>query len=299
MGMDVCRYIEVYTPDYDGYIYNKDDIKHLGYFMVGDVFLVYNTEGPHYYRISDIVNSKFVYEPIKEPTDMNEALKFTADLDIVWRVENYDELPVENIVLKEGMLYKYYNNGVSYLKYTNGQWVNVDECPHSWKQIKWNADNYISSGDTYFVSEYIHDGWSTKGTLSGRGLPKDITNDVKSSIYDTSFSHTYARLSEIEQCVIEAQEKFKNEIRNALADNKLDNIADKLTEVLGLLKNETVVSNESEDEDYDEFEDTFDECLGLVNSCNWEYDVVKFVIEDIHGEYVPDENVRVIYTFNN
>ena len=69
MGMDVCRYIEVYTNDYDGYIYLKKDIDKIGKLLVGDVVMVYNSYGPnhdHYFEVSNVsIDGYIEYKPIR------------------------------------------------------------------------------------------------------------------------------------------------------------------------------------------------------------------------------------------
>ena len=61
MGMDVCRYIEVYTPDCTGYVNDKKYLNYIGKFKVGDVIMVYNGDD-HYWRITNILTYNFKWD---------------------------------------------------------------------------------------------------------------------------------------------------------------------------------------------------------------------------------------------
>lgn len=305
MGMCVCRYIEVYTNDYDGYIYEKKDIDKIGKLAIGDVVMVYNSYGPdneNYFEVSDVsVDGYIEYKAIKFPEDIQEGMKAISELNVVYRCENYEDLPKKQLSRAEGVIYKYYDNGAHFIQMQNGEWVELDTCPASWKQVKWkDKHNYISSFCNTFIREFIMDSWEGEGKYSRRGLPDDITESVKSEIYSTDFNYTYCSLEEIEQAQDLIEQKVKSRLLEKIANNQFKTIDNKLDIVLALIKKETVTSTSENDED--DYEDSFDELyedsvIAISQSAS-EYAMINTMVDEFFDSVSP-KKVRVIYTFSN
>lgn len=303
MGMDVCRYIEVYSQDYTGYIYDKRDIEKLGKLCVGDIVMVYNAHnGYNYFRVAEnSIAECIIYLPVKLPEDISERLKTLSELNIAYRCDFYNKLPKQQIDISEGVIYKYYDSGEHYIQMCNGKWVEIENCPSSWKQIKWkDKHNYISSCCNTFIREFIMDSWEGEGKYSKRGLPNDITESVKNEIYDTDFNHTYCSLEEIEQAQDIIELNVKQRILDKIANNQYKSIDSKLDEVLSLIKKETIISKtETNEDDYEEtFEEVYEDSVIAISQSAREYAMIEIMVEEFYG-FVSPKNVRVIYTFNN
>lgn len=310
MGMDVCRYIEIYTPDYDGFVDSHCDIDKVGKFLTGDIVMVYNSYGPyhdHYFEITDIQDGYIEYTPLKSPTDIHEALEFVKNINPVWRVESYKDLPNKQLNCSEGAIYSTWRDGKKqYYVRENHEWKIVDNCPHSWKQIKWSKnDNYLNTGLSSFVSEFMYHGWKGEGIYANRGLPADINNEIKNDICSSDFGLTYASLAEIEHCADIIRDRAKQALENKIINTKIESIDNKLDSVLRLLKKDNTVAKGTfgttldEDDDYSEsFEEVFDEYICDIELAEREYTMIYTMVDAIHG-YISPDNVRIIYTFNN
>lgn len=305
MGMDVCRYIEVYTNDYDGYIYEKKDIDKIGKLVTGDVVMVYNSYGPnhvHYFEVSDVfVDGYIEYKPLKTPEDMQEHLKFITDLNIAYRCEKYEDLPKKQLSRAEGVIYKYYDSGAHYIQMQHGEWVELDKCPASWKQVKWkDKHNYISSCCNTFIREFIMDSWEGEGKYSRRGLPNDVSESIKNDMFDTDFNHTYCSLEEIEQAQDLIEQKVKAKLLEKIANNQFKTIDNKLDIVLALLNKETVTTTtENDEDDYEEsFDEIYEDSVIAISQSAREYAMIDTMVDELFGSVSP-KNVRVIYTFSN
>ena len=310
MGMDVCRYIEVYTPDYIGYVNDKKYLNYIGKFKVGDVIMVYNGDD-HYWRITNIIAGVFTYEPIVyvESDELNDlSIKkysnFIDSLNIVHRCEFVSDLPKTQLSCKEGDIYKYWESGEKYAKYTNGKWVDIESCPYSWKPIVWDNQgkkkNCIDSGCSFFINNYISR-YSTSDCMnySCRGLPKDVTEETKNSISEYEFDHTYVNLDELMVCCKDILQTLKNSIYNYVINSSNNIISKKLDIIIEKLFNNNNNRNISEDEETKEdLDECLEESLRDYEIANSEYVMISSFVENIYG-YVSDKNIRVIYTFSN
>ena len=305
MGMDVCRYIEVYTNDYDGYIYLKKDIDKIGKLLVGDVVMVYNSYGPnhdHYFEVSNVsIDGYIEYKPIRLPDDIHRYMKAISELNVVYRCDKYKDLPNKQLSREEGVIYKYYDNCAHYIQMQNGEWVELDKCPASWKQVKWkDKHNYISSCCNTFIREFIMNSLEGEGKYAKRGLPNDITESVKNDMYETDFNHTYCSLEEIEQAQDLIEQKVKAKLLEKIKNNQFKTIDNKLETILSILKKETVITTLKNNED--DYEETFDEVYKdsviAISQAAREYAMIETMVDELFGPVSP-KNVRVIYTFNN
>lgn len=311
MSIDVCKYIEVYTPDYNGYVFDKNDLNHIGKFQIGDVMMVYNNDKYNYWKIIDVVNGEFVYRPVlvNKMEDHKAYMDFISSLDIVYRCDFYDNLPKKQLPCSEGVIYKYYDNGEHYVKMRNGKWVEIKGCSYSWKQVKWkDKHNYIVSGCSSFIDNYVFNRWNSTNSqysFSDRGLPKDLSEGVKSEICKKhDFGFTYTTLNEIDKCCRNDYNKVKEYVLKYIVEYKDSQINKKLDIIMDKLfgnKDQSTKHNNDEvevDEEYDEFDDMFSEFMTDFEVSTCEYKEISTLVEQMHG-YVSDENVRVIYSFNN
>lgn len=314
MGMDVCRYIEVYTPDFTGYVHDKKYLEYIGKFKVGDIIMIYN-DYSHYWKITNIDNGVLTYEPVVyAEVDDDESLKkysdFVDSLNIVYRCEYINDLPKTQLSCKEGDIYKYWDSGEKYVKYTNGEWVNIDSCPYSWKPIVWEhngkKENYIASGCSCFINNYISRYSDSTGSFMGfscRGLPKDVTEETKKSISEYDFDHTYLTLDELTLCCNDILKNVKNRIYNCIIDNSNSIVQKKLDIIIEKLFNNKDTRNMANEEDDNCFgketlNNYLEELLSEYEIANNEYVRISTIVENMYG-YISDKNIRVIYTFNN
>lgn len=304
--MDVSRFIEIYTQDYDGYIYDKKDIDKIGKLVTGDIVMIYNSYGPyhaHYFEVKNVFNDGYIeYRSLQLPTDMQEHMKAITELNVAYRCDTYDNLPKKQLNIEEGVIYKYYDNGAHYIQMHDGEWIELDKCPASWKQVKWKDNhNYISTCCNTYIREFVMDGWGCDGRFAKRGLPNDVTQSVKNDIYETDFNHTYCSLTEIEQAQDAVEQKVKSKLIEKIANNQFKTIDNKLDIVLALLNKETITSTAKND-DEDDYEETFDDIyedgvIAISQAAN-EYTMINTIVEEMVG-YVSPNNIRIIYTFNN
>lgn len=301
MGMDVCRYIEIYTEDNSGFVHNIDELDKIGKFTVGDVVLVYNGKN-NYWRIINIDSDNNIeYEPIvMSSDDIEESMQLMKSLNIVHRCEFESKLPKKQISLKDGDIYKYWGNtGPKYMQYQNGAWVEIKSCPKTWKQIIWNNDNTISSGCSCFIKDYIY---NYDSELARRGLPENVSESIKNSIKEYEFGITYATLAEIEHCSINVRNNFKNYIIKSFSNCKFGQIDKKLNHIIENINKRITYREpfkEYDDCEFDTFEEDFYDSICDVEMAQDEYTKIDTIVDAIYDNYISNENIRVIYAFNN
>lgn len=215
-------------------------------------------------------------------------------------------------------------------------WVPLDKVDSEWVPVKWysylpknkvlaNTDPYFkpkynvakdAEGNEFFIQEHLlwannggavrddyisSSGWS-KSKFSGRGLPGDVSDEVKNDILsDYHYDITWVTLSEWEEAFDAAKDKFQRELEKRFEKQSKDEISRKLDNILNTLKNPDYkprrVKKSTDDDDY-YFEDTveymFDEEIWTLFVLQMEIDRTEFILEEF-GDWWTSQDVRIIY----
>lgn len=294
MGLDVCRYIEIKTNDYTGSVSNEFELNHIGNLKEDDVVMIYNSHnGYNYWQVSSIINQYTNNEEIIYIPYILKSFYDIKDIPIVYRCEYFKDLPKKQLPYFEGCIYKYYDkHNECYAILKDKKWEKLDKCPCSWKQVKWNENkNYIASGCSDYIYNYIY---STK-----KGLPEDICESIKNDISEYDFGLTYLYLSDLNDINNSIREDLKSFINKGLIKQQNTDIIkrlDYITEQLNIKKYSNTENINESDEDF--FDMELEEKLINVELSYGEYSLISGIVE-LYNKYISDNNIRIIYTFNN
>lgn len=305
MGMDVSKYIEIYTDDYVGSVNSFEELHHIGNFKEGEIVMCYEDD-VHYYTIYKIyADGKITYTPMDIPGDMKECLNMLKNIDVIYRVNRFDELPQYQIILHEGDIYKYYakeDYKARYVKWENGNWVVLKSCPGSWKHI----GERIYTGVSDFVHSTFLPGFGHDSKYTNRGLPTDVTESVKSMLDKHDFGHTYITLSELNELANEKHIEAREKLFKFMVDMNNTNNSTKLDYIISLLENGKTATkkNSSYFNIYDETEEykyIFDEVVDIAEMAWAEYAAIDVFVRNYKKchDYIPEDNIRIIYVFDN
>lgn len=214
-------------------------------------------------------------------------------------------------------------------------WVPLEKVETEWVPVKWfsylpknsvmdNKDPYYkpeyhiatnrNDGGEFFIQEhmlwydnggvirdeYVSDrGWEA-GPFIGRGLPEDISEDVRKDIEATgyAYSKTWVTLEEWENALDEAEKDFMHKVRERFTNEGLDEVAKKLDEVLSLLKPGYKKPRKKRgEEDYEDSIDyIFEEWLSKLYQISHEIERIEFIVNEFYPGYCKSgRDVRVIY----
>lgn len=223
-------------------------------------------------------------------------------------------------------------NGVTY------RWEPVYSVESHWVPVKWYSflpkNKVIDNEDPYYKPKYITakdaDGneiflkenllWVNNGghvrddyisgsglngcsPLSKRGLPDDISEEVKNDIKsDYSYDETWATLAEWEAAYDAAILDFRLKVEKYYAKENKDEINRKLDIILKRLKDPDYtpkkMRKKATEDDYYDYEDTieylFEEEIWRLFNIRMEIDRTEFIIEEFSDWYSP-EKARIIY----
>ena len=223
-----------------------------------------------------------------------------------------------------------------YYRAEKGEWVPVDKVPVKWAPVKWysylpknrvldNKDPYYrpkynevtaKSGETFFVEEhlcwcnnggYVRDEYiSTHGfndsPFSGRGLPSDVSDEVKEDIdKDYAYDHTWVTLDEWETAFETAKKAFEAKVRERYAAEMREDVMQKLDDIYKAIKDPAYTPKKSrkkkDDEEYcyeDTVEYLFEEDIWQLFHIQTEIDRIHFIVDDINDDFCV-KGTRVIY----
>lgn len=149
-----------------------------------------------------------------------------------------------------------------------------------------NGENSFNTGKR--ISEY----WLENEQYFHRGIPSDSEkNEV--FYFKHGYSPVYITLKELDALV----EKSEHEQHQKL---KTERIFTELNE-RGMLEVDKDFDSVYQYNDYEietKFDDTYAEGLLKLNSLRGDYFSAIAIVDFIEGEYVPLENIRIIYLYN-
>ena len=251
-----------------------------------------------------------------------------------WRV---DELPPAE--RHQGEVYKIndYNRPedvAPYYKSDGVQWVPLDKVEKKWVPIKWYSflpkNRVIDNEDPYYKPKYIvakdENGdeiylkenilWANNGgfvrddyissrswnqsAVAGRGLPSDISDEVKNDIdSDYAYDKTWVTLAEWETIYEEAEKEFRRKVEKYFEGEKNDEINRKLEHIIKLIKNPNAKApRKKEKGNYYDYEDSldylFEEDIWKLFNIQAEIEKTEFILQEFE-DWFSHEDVRIIY----
>ena len=289
MGLGVTRYIEVNKEICERMIY-FEDLSYIGHWKDNDIVFIYNENKCYKIMFGDM--GYIHYTPI-DNHDIDNA-------DIVFHASSKSILPTKQLPLYDGVVYAAMVDGNKrYFVYKerNGRFIRKETCPRKWVLLKYLTHDDItelsySTGGNMFIQDYIY-----RGKFAKRGLPNDITPEIKSDITEYDFGATSVLLSEIESVYDKSIEDF-----NALMKKYIDNAGvEKIDKkMLLLLKHFNIkyTDNKFEEDLLEYFDDDFTSELSFFEVISNEINTIMTLV-NVNNLYETPENIRITYTFNN
>lgn len=271
---------------------------------------------------------------------VSEELTGTVDFEN-WK-DQLNNLPE----YKSGMLYAiknipYKDETPKYHRWDNG-WMAVTSRKKYWKMLPlWysdmSSDYHTTSNDNYIntkdgkkiniehfncicnnggdIRDYYFSTWGPYGSIRERGIAEDISEEAKAYIDGLNYKYgeTYVTLNELCEISSKEFEMFKNKVKDAIINKKLDVISDNVSKIYNKLNGvsedpvkevkkddeeyEEPYDEYIEDEEYDKFEYLWDEDFNQMMSIKNEVNSIDTLVDLVYG-YVPAENIRIHYFFD-
>ena len=276
MSTYTYRYIEVLREPVDGVSWKKENLPspeaHIGeIYKIGE----YNRpEGvaQYYKSVKDGPETK--WEPV-------------FDIQKVWEpVRWFSYLPKNKVVDNNDPYYrpKYYT-----VERDNGSSFYIEE------HLMW------SDNGGYVRDDYISNGFNN-GIFSNRGLPEDVSEEVKSDIEsdEYAFEKTWVGIDEWRTAFDSAKKEFENEVQKRYCNQEKTEISKKLDDIYKAIKNPDYtprrVKKKSEDDYFyeDSIEYLFEETIWKLFHIQSEIDRTEFIVDNFYNNF-GYKNVRIIY----
>lgn len=214
---------------------------------------------------------------------------------------------------------------------TEYDWLPVYKVEKKWIPVKWysflpknrvigNKDPYYKpkykvvkddEGKEFFIEENIYwcdaggcirDKYIRKGAFSDRGLPEDVSEEVKNDIEsDSTYGKTWVLLTEWQNAFETAKNEFAAEVRKRFAKENDEEISKKLDIILATIKDPNYKPKKKikKNDEVIFYEDTveylFDEWIYDLFTINMEIDRTEFILNEFDLHYGLNENARIIY----
>ena len=278
MSTYTYRYIEVKIECVDGVVWTKESLPEPTAGNEGQIFKISQYNRPEeiapFYKVVERPGLTFDDTVYKwEPVSKVE----TKWVPLKW----YSYLPKNKVLLNNDPYRKYV-----YSETKDGMFLEENLC---WSNNGGSIrDDYISTS-----------AWNNYG-LSGRGLPKDVSEEVKKDITsDYAYDMTWVTLSEWEATFETAKERFRQKLTERFMNRSIDDINEKLDTILKTIKNPDYKpgkKKKKEEDDY--YEDTieylFEEDIWELFNIQTEIDRVEFIVEEFDNNFSTLET-RIIY----
>lgn len=248
----------------------------------------------------------------------------------VWKVTNYRNHPEVSpyYVAKEAP-------GITFDESTY-IWKPLDKVEKKWVPVKWYGflpkNKVLENHDPYYKPKYVvaKDGngkemfleenllWCNNGgfvrddyisshglsshKFANRGLPSDVSEEVKADIESEKYNYdkTWVDLDEWEVAFEAAKEKFMKNVQLKFEKMNKKDISDKLDTILATIKDPNYKpkkKKKEEDEDYyyeDTIEYLFEEDIWELFNIQMEIDRTEFIVEQFDNHY-SHFGTRIIY----
>jgi hypothetical protein len=292
MSLGVTRYIEVQTEVCERMIY-FEDLYNIGKWKDNDIVQVYNEN--QYYKIQFGDLGIIHYTPIESCNVDNTKVVFHASSSNI--------LPIRQLPLYNGVVYSAMVDGNKrYFEYRemNNRFMRRDTCPTKWVMLKFTNAYDITQisaciNSNTFINNYLY---SSDGKFAHRGLPTDISDDIKNDITEYDFRATYVMLNEIEHIYNQSLDDLNKLIKKYFNNAGIDKIDNK---ILLLLKHFNINTPDNIDKDVIEyFEEDFEQYLSFFEIVSNEITQITTLVNTFFDTtYISSEKIRITYTFNN
>lgn len=278
-------------------------------------------------------------------TYINRVIEVLVDEELTGTVEFEDWVNQLNNLSNytPGMLYKvknipYKDETPKYHRWDNG-WMIVGKREKHWKMLPlWYSnmstdyhtttdDNYITTKDgkkiniEHFncicnnggdIRDYYFSSWGPYDHIQERGIAEDISDEAKAYLDSVNYKYKETHVTLKELCEISAKEFeiFKNKVKDAIINKKLDIISDNVSKIYNKLngvpedvvektkkENEEPYDEYTDEEEYDKFEFLWEEDFDQMMSIKHEINSIYTLVDLIYG-YVHTENIRIHYFFD-
>lgn len=266
-----------------------------------------------------------------------EVLKEMID-GSVWTI---DKLPCSKEHIGETFSITAFNRPVDvaqYYKATENGWVALNDVEKKWVALKWyspigkdvlEAEKHYpeskkhhielkdENGKSMYFKEklywcdnggYVRDDYiSTHGfsesKVAGRGLPKDVSPEIKEDVEEEKYAYdkTWVTLSEWENLFDSAISDFQHKLEKRYAEKDRDEISEMLDTILHTIKNpeyKPPKKKKKNDEDSIYYEDSveymFEEEIWKLFQIHSEIETIRFILDEFNGNLRTD-GCRVIY----
>ena len=213
-------------------------------------------------------------------------------------------------------------------------WEPVEKVEKKWVPVKWysvlNKNRVLLNKDPYWKPKYLtsscgthqtlleeHICWENNGgcvrddyistrswkdsKVSGRGLPSDVSEEVKNDVKsDYHYDMTWVTVSEWEEIFEARKKEFETEVYKRYAKEDKREVMAKLEDIFKAIKNPnyTPKKKKKSDGDYLEWEETveylFEEDIWDLFTLRMEITRTEFILEEFAGAYSYSES-RIIY----
>ncbi len=277
------RYIEVKIECIDGSVWNKENLpsasKH-----EGEVWKVANSrnrpEVSPYYVARETPGitfdeSTYVWTPVEKVETKWVPVKWYGFLPKNKVLENHDP---------------YYKPKYVVAKDKNGKEMFLEE------NLLW------SNNGGFIRDDYISSHSLSSHKFANRGLPSDVSEEVKADIESEKYNYdkTWVDLDEWEAAFETAKEKFMKNVQLKFEKMNKKDISDKLDTILATIKDPNYKpkkKKKEEDEDYyyeDTIEYLFEEDIWELFNIQMEIDRTEFIVEQFDNHY-SHLGTRIIY----
>lgn len=294
MGLGVTRYIEVRRETCELMIY-FEDLYNIGKWKDNDIVQVYNENKYYKIQFSDL--------GIIHYTDIEND---SVDSDrIVFHVSSTQLLPTRQLPLYDGVVYSAVVEGKKrYFEYKekNNRFIRRETCPTKWVMLKFTDVDDITQISTTpsnneFIQNYLY---NREGDFARRGLPSDISDDIKNDIItECDFGTTHVMLNEFENIYNKSIEDIKSYVKKCFDNVSIDKIDNKLLLLLNHF-NIQYCSKNIDNDFLEYFDEDFEQYLIFFELISNEITQITTLVNTFFAaSYISSENIRITYTFNN
>ena len=281
MSTYTYRYIEVLAEQIDGAVWSKKDLPSAKEHE-GEIFKI-----NEYNRPTDVAP---YYKAVEKPgITFDESVYVWVPLEKVEKkwvpVKWYSILNKNRVLLNKDPYWKpkyfTYSCGINQILFEEHIcWSNNGGCVR---------DDYISSR-----------GWK-ESKVSGRGLPSDVSEEVKNDVVsDYHYDMTWVTISEWEEIFETRKKEFETEVYKRYAKEDKREVMAKLDDIFKAIKdpNYTPKKKKKSDDDYLEWEESieylFEEDIWGLFTLRMEITRAEFILEEFADSYSYSQS-RIIY----